>query len=121
MRRELPPAVLQTFSANRENWCAWLESNPAMNYLGNTDDEAMTKALEAAGIKAIDLDTGKFVVEWVSPGEWIDSSIRWSFWRLVQSVTRIVLICPDCNGSRVYRGLFVEEPCKTCKGSGKVG
>lgn len=28
--------------------------------------------------------------------------------------------CPDCNGSRVYEGLFSRESCRTCNGAGVV-
>lgn len=27
------------------------------------------------------------------------------------------VVCPDCKGTRVYRGLLAEQPCPTCCGS----
>lgn len=28
-------------------------------------------------------------------------------------------ICSDCKGTKVYKGLFIEEPCKRCGGTGE--
>lgn len=29
-------------------------------------------------------------------------------------------VCPDCRGTREYRGLLAVEDCRTCAGSGRV-
>lgn len=31
-----------------------------------------------------------------------------------EAVACMVGVCPDCNGTRVYRGLLEEKPCPTC-------
>jgi hypothetical protein len=34
----------------------------------------------------------------------------------VSSITHTDAPCPDCNGTRIYRGLTEEKPCPTCCG-----
>jgi len=30
------------------------------------------------------------------------------------------MICPDCNGRKIYQGLFTREFCYTCNGAGEI-
>lgn len=36
--------------------------------------------------------------------------------KMVTAGTESPAVCPDCKGTRVYRGLLSEEPCRTCSG-----